>query len=84
MNEFDFPIVAQARVSYQPELLVKRATTSGRCRVVQGTAGCYQSEAVGVDEPGDPVPGQVGVEGDLVPLDDVFEGERNLFRAVAN
>ena len=83
MNEFDFPIVAQARVSYQPELLVKCSATSGRCRVVQGTAGCDQSESVSVDEAGDPVPGEVGVEGDLVPLDDVFEGEGDLISAVA-
>ena len=83
LNEFDFPIVAQARVSYQPELLVKCSATSGRCRVVQGTAGCDQSESVSVDEAGDPVPGEVGVEGDLVPLDDVFEGEGDLISAVA-
>lgn len=82
MSKFDFPVVAETRVPDQSELLVERATAPRRRRIVQGAAGRHQGKAVSVDDPRDPVPGQVGVEGELVSLHDIFEGRRYFLGAV--
>ena len=74
LSKFDFPVVAKTRVPDQPELLMERSTAPRRRRIVQGTTGRHQGKAVSVDDPRDPVPGQVGVEGELVSLHDIFEG----------
>ena len=73
LSKFDFPVVSETRVPDQPELLVERSTAPRRRRIVQGATGRHQGKAVSVDDPRDPVPGQVGVEGELVSLHDIFE-----------
>ena len=84
VGELDLPVVAQARIADEPELLVERAATSRRRRIVQSAARRHQGQPVGVDHPRDPIPRQVWVEGDLVTLDDVLEGDGDLFGAVAD
>lgn len=84
VGELDLPVVAKARVADKAELLVEGTAAPGRRRVVEGAAGRHQRQSVGVDDPRDPIPRQVGVEGNLVPLDDVLERYRHLVGAVAD
>ena len=64
--------------------MVKRSAAPRRRRVVEGSAGRDQRQPVRVDHSRDPVPRQVGIEGDLVPLDDVLERYGHLVGAVAD
>ena len=84
VGELDLPIVAQTRIADQPKLLVERAAAPRRRRVVKRAARRHQGQPVGVDHTRDAVARQVGVEGDLVTLDDVLEGDGHLFGAVAH